>query len=42
MSLRFTDASTGNVYIDANFRQRLDIVKVGVNYRWGVDPILVK
>jgi outer membrane immunogenic protein len=41
-SLRFTDASTGNVYIDANFRQRLDIVKVGVNYRWGVDPILVR
>jgi outer membrane immunogenic protein len=41
-SLRFTDQFTGNVWIDANFKQRLDIVKVGVNYRWGVNPILIR
>jgi opacity protein-like surface antigen len=41
-SLRYTDTLTGNAYIDANFKQRLDIVKFGVNYRFGVDPILVR
>jgi len=40
-SLRYTDQS-GNVYLDSNFKQRLDIVKVGVNYRFGVSPILIK
>jgi opacity protein-like surface antigen len=41
-SLRYTDTATGNVYIDANFKQRIDIVKFGVNYRFGVAPILVR
>jgi outer membrane immunogenic protein len=40
-SLRFNDQS-GIVYMDANFKQRIDIVKVGINYRWGVNPILIK
>jgi opacity protein-like surface antigen len=39
---RFTDSMTGSILIDSDIRQRLNIVKVGVNYRFGVDPILVK
>jgi outer membrane immunogenic protein len=41
-SLRFTDQLTSNVWMDADFKQRIDIVKVGVNYRFGVNPILIK
>ena len=41
-SLRFTDQLTSNVWIDADFKQRIDIVKFGVNYRFGVNPILIK
>src|SRR6516225_8262331 len=41
-SLRFTDQLTSNVWIDADFKQRIDIVKVGVNYRFGVNPILIR
>src|SRR5207302_8684364 len=40
-SLRFTDQS-GNVYMDANFKQRIDIVKVGENYRWAVNAIRIE
>ncbi len=40
-SLRFVEQG-GNVFIDTNFRERIDIVKVGVNYRFGVNPILIK
>ncbi len=39
---RFTDSISGNVLIDTDIRERLNIVKVGVNYRFGVNPILVK
>ncbi len=30
-SLRLTDAGTGNVYMDVNFKQRTDLVKVGLH-----------
>jgi outer membrane immunogenic protein len=40
-SLRYTDQS-GNVFLDSNFKQRFDIVKVGVNYRFGVSSILIR
>ena len=40
-SLRLVD-QTGTVFMDTNFRQRLNVVKVGVNYRFGVTPILIK
>ena len=39
---RFTDSIGGNILIDTDIRERLNVVKVGVNYRFGVDPILVK
>jgi outer membrane immunogenic protein len=41
-SLRFTDQITSNVWMDADIKQRIDIVKVGVNYRFGVNPLLVR
>jgi opacity protein-like surface antigen len=40
-SLRFND-QTGTVFMDTNFKERIDIVKVGINYRFGVNPILIK
>jgi outer membrane immunogenic protein len=40
-ALRFID-TTGFVLMDTNLRQRINIVKVGVNYRFGVTPILIK
>ena len=39
---RFTDSIGGNLLIDADVRERVNIVKVGVNYRFGADPILIK
>ena len=39
---RFTDSIGGNILMDTDIRERLNIVKVGVNYRFGADPILVK
>jgi outer membrane immunogenic protein len=40
-SLRFIDTN-GTVTMDANLRQRLNVVKIGVNYRFAVTPILIK
>jgi outer membrane immunogenic protein len=39
---RFTDSIGGNLLIDTDIRERLNVVKVGVNYRFGVNPILIK
>jgi outer membrane immunogenic protein len=39
---RFTDALSGSILIDTDIRERLNIVKVGVNYRFGVNPILLQ
>jgi outer membrane immunogenic protein len=39
---RFVDTISGLLLIDTDIRERLNIVKVGVNYRFGADPILVK
>jgi outer membrane immunogenic protein len=40
-ALRFADTS-GTVFMDTNIRERVNVVKVGVNYRFGVSPILIK
>jgi outer membrane immunogenic protein len=40
-ALHFTEASA-NVFMDSNTRERLNVVKVGVNYRIGVSPILIR
>jgi opacity protein-like surface antigen len=40
-SLHFAD-TLANVFIDTNIRERVNVVKVGVNYRFGVSPILIK
>jgi outer membrane immunogenic protein len=40
-ALHFVERS-GAVFMDANFRERVNIVKVGVNYRFGVSPILIR
>jgi outer membrane immunogenic protein len=38
---RFADAYT-YILLDSNTRERVNVVKVGVNYRIGVSPILIK
>jgi outer membrane immunogenic protein len=40
-AVRFNDTS-GTVFLDSNTRERLNVVKVGVNYRIGVSPILIR
>jgi hypothetical protein len=30
------------MYLNSNIRERVNLVKVGVNYRIGVSPILIK
>jgi opacity protein-like surface antigen len=40
-AVRFADALT-NIFLDSNTRERVNVVKVGVNYRIGVSPILIK
>jgi hypothetical protein len=32
----------GTVFLDSNIRQRMNVVKIGVNYRFGPAPILVR
>jgi outer membrane immunogenic protein len=39
---RFVDSVSGSLLLDADIRERLNIVKVGINYRFGANPILVK
>jgi opacity protein-like surface antigen len=34
--------NTGTVAMAANFRERINVVKIGVNYRFGVTPIWVR
>ena len=40
-ALQLTE-NRGLVYMNANFRERLNVVKVGVNYRFGPPPLLIK
>lgn len=40
-SLRFVEQN-GTVFLDSNIRQRMNVVKIGVNYRFGPTPILVR
>jgi outer membrane immunogenic protein len=40
-SLRFTEP-TGIVQMDADIREKVHLVKVGINYRWGVSTIVVR
>jgi outer membrane immunogenic protein len=40
-SLRLVETS-GALVLDTNIRERLNVVKIGVNYRFGVTPILIK
>jgi outer membrane immunogenic protein len=40
-AVRFQDAFT-YIPLDSNTRERVNVVKVGVNYRIGVSPILIK
>jgi outer membrane immunogenic protein len=40
-ALRFTEAS-GTIFLDSNTRERLNVVKIGVNYRIGASPILIR
>jgi len=40
-SLRFTEP-TGVAQMDADVREQIHLVKVGINYRWGVNTILVR
>ncbi len=40
-SLRFTEP-TGIAQMDADIREQIHLVKVGINYRWGVNTILVR
>jgi len=40
-ALNFNEATT-SVYLNSNVRERVNLVKVGVNYRIGVNPILIK
>jgi outer membrane immunogenic protein len=40
-SLRFVEQN-GTVFLDSNIRQRMNVVKIGVNYRFGPAPILVR
>ncbi len=39
--VRFTNP-TALVFLDANIRERLHVVKVGVNYRFGVSTLVVR
>jgi outer membrane immunogenic protein len=40
-ALQFTE-KTGLVYMNANLRERLNVVKLGVNYRFGPPALLIK
>jgi outer membrane immunogenic protein len=40
-SLRFVE-QLGTVLLDSNIRQRMNVVKVGINYRLGPAPILIR
>jgi len=40
-ALNFNEASS-TLYLNSNIRERVNLVKVGVNYRIGVSPILIK
>jgi outer membrane immunogenic protein len=40
-ALQLTD-NTGVAFMNANFRQRLNVVKMGVNYRFGPPPLLIR
>jgi outer membrane immunogenic protein len=40
-ALRFIN-TTGSPVLDSNIRERLNVVKIGVNYRIGVSPILIR
>jgi outer membrane immunogenic protein len=40
-AVRFND-STGTIFLESNTRERLNVVKLGVNYRWGPSPILIR
>ncbi len=40
-ALRFTN-TTGSPVLDSNTRERINVVKIGVNYRIGVSPILIR
>jgi outer membrane immunogenic protein len=40
-ALHFAEANR-NVFLDINTRERLSVVKLGINYRIGVSPILIR
>jgi hypothetical protein len=40
-SLRFIE-QLGTVLLDSNIRQKMNVVKIGVNYRLGPAPILIR
>jgi outer membrane immunogenic protein len=40
-AVRFNEAIL-NVFLDSNIRERVNVVKIGVNYRLGPSPILVR
>jgi outer membrane immunogenic protein len=41
-AVRFADATAASIVLDTNTRERVNVVKIGVNYRIGVSPILIK
>ena len=40
-SLRFNE-QLGTVLMDSNIRERMNVVKIGINYHFGPAPILVR
>ena len=40
--VRFASPTASLVFLDANIRERIHVVKVGINYRFGPAPVLVR
>jgi hypothetical protein len=40
-SNHFNDV-TGTIFLDTDIRERINVVKVGINYRFGASPIYLE